>query len=161
MSDTEAGIGKRGRTGVAPVPVPKTVDEAVAGDSGPDMDAEGVGNLKPEHEFVLDFVDARGRRWNGTFRSHVLTVRDRIQVGATRARLAGGVAPVALDAETLTLLEVLAHLAVAVDDCPPWFDDTLSLYAQDVLGAVYKEVASHERRFWGAKPEGEGAGARP
>ena len=55
-----------------------------------------------------------------------------------------------IDGATLNLLEMQAHLAVAIDDCPEWAADLGSLYDVGVVAAIYKEVASHEAGFWGA-----------
>ena len=54
-----------------------------------------------------------------------------------------------VDAATLNLLEMQAHLAVALDDAPPWASDLGELYDVGVVAAIYREVASHEARFWG------------
>jgi len=123
-------------------------------DAGPGNDNKGAKGILPDHEFVLDFLDRRGRKWSGRFKVHALTIRDRMTIGVTRGRLAQGVSVQALDSATLEQLEVQSHLAVAVDESPPWWSaimDGRDAYAFDVLGAVYEEVAKHERRFWGAE----------
>jgi hypothetical protein len=129
---------------------------AAATEAGPGNDAKGAKGTPPDHEWVLDFTDRRGRKWSGKFKAHALTIRDRMTVGVTRGRLAQGVPLQSLDNGTLEQLEVQAHLAVAIDDAPPWWNavmDGKDAYAFDVLGAVYEEVAKHERRFWGAEPK--------
>ena len=131
------------------VPVTPTAEQAVT-QTGPDNDKVGADGCGPEHTFTLDYTDARGRKWSGEFRCHVLTIRERAQVGLVRSQLCAGMAPLGLDASTLDLLEMQAHLAVALDTAPDWASDLGSLHDPAVLAAIYGEVASHEARFHGA-----------
>src|SRR3990167_6221362 len=61
--------------------------------------------VERQHSFALDFRDTRGRRWHGDFTSHVLSVRERIQVGALRAQLLAGAPSSAVDEFTSDLVE--------------------------------------------------------
>jgi hypothetical protein len=131
------------------VPVTPTAEQAVT-QTGPDNDKVGADGCGPEHTFTLDYTDARGRKWSGEFRCHVLTIRERAQVGLVRAQLSAGMAPIGLDAATLDLLEMQAHLAVALDSAPDWARDLGGLHDPAVLGVIYAEVAGHEARFHGA-----------
>ena len=139
---------RKSKTGPS-IPVTPTA-EAAATTIGPDNDNVGADGCGPEHTFTLDYTDRRGRKWSGEFRSHVLTIRERAQVGMVRAQLAAGMAPIGLDAATLDLLEMQAHLAVALDTAPDWASDLGGLHDPAVLGAIYGEVAGHEARFHGA-----------
>jgi hypothetical protein len=141
---------KKSKTGV-PVPEIPTAEEVVEILSGPPVDNLGAdGVIKPEYEFELDFKCVRGRMWSGRFKCHVLTIRERAQVGLIRSRMATGMSPLSMDGSTIDLLEMQAHLAVALDDAPDWAGDLGGLHDPSVLGAIYKEVASHEARFWGS-----------
>lgn len=134
--------------------------ESTIGLSGPDLDSEGVGGLVPNHSFNFRFTDRRGRTWSGSFKAHVLTTREKVQVGLLRAQLAGNAPVEALDAVTYNLLEMVSFLDVALDSKPTWADDLLELHEMGVLRALYEEVANYEARFHGAvpaaAPEGDG-----
>lgn len=134
----------------------KEAVSAVQAPSGPENDAKGRGVLK-DHQFDLEYVDGRGYLWTGRFKCHALTYKERIEVGLIRSRMSGGVPPHLLDATTSNLLEMLAHLAVAMDDGPPWARDLEALHDPAVAIAIYKEVLAHEERFHGAGPGGTGA----
>jgi hypothetical protein len=126
------------------IPDIPTAATVVSNLHAPEKDVVG-----PEHTFAVDHTDDRGTRWSGTFRCHVLTIRERTQVGIVRSRLSLGTSPLLLDPTTIDLLEMQAHLAVALDAKPDWADDFGNLHDPGVLIAVYKEVASHEARFHG------------
>jgi hypothetical protein len=138
-------------------PALKEAVAAVQAPLGPENDSKGKGVLK-DHEFDLEYVDGRGYLWSGQFKCHALTYKERIDVGLIRSRMSGGVPPHLLDATTSNLLEMLAHLAVAVDAGPPWARDMEAIHDPAVVVAIYKEVLAHEERFHGAGPGGAGAG---
>lgn len=127
---------------------------------GPDNDKVGSDGLSDVREFDFDHTDRRKRRWAGRFRVRILTIRDRLAVGLTKAQLANGVPFQTLDPSTANLLEMLAHLSVAVEVGPPWWKP-LELRAFDVLMAVYAEVSSYEERFWGLQREEAPSPAEP
>jgi hypothetical protein len=139
----------------------ETLTEAAAV-SGPANDRKGANGVPPGHSFSLDFVDNRGYRWEGTFKFHVLNTREKINVGLVKSRLSGGVAAHLLDSITSHMLEMLAWLAVALDEAPDWAsgDALETLYDPGVIEAIYKEVAEHEARFHGtaAVPSSESGG---
>ena len=143
-----SGIGPAARRARKSATSPEVPTIPTAADAasllGPANDKVGADGCGPEHTFTLDFTDQRGRKWTGEFRCHVLTIRERAQVGLVRSQLCAGMAPVALDASTLDLLEMQAHLAVALDTAPDWASDLGGLHDPGVLAAIYGEVASHE-----------------
>ena len=159
-SVVEIGAVKRRREG--PPPVPKSNGDtsptgvtvasppAVTKPFGPDHDNIGADSVKAKHAFDLDYTDQRGYHWSGKFRCHVLTIRERAAVGLTRSKLTANTPPEMIDASTLNILEMQAHLALALDDAPEWANELGEIYDVGVLGAIYQEVASHEARFWGA-----------
>lgn len=126
-----------------------------------------------DHEFDLDFTDGRGRRWEGHFKCHAITYKERIDIGLIRSRMSGGVAPHLLDINTSNMLEALAHLAVALDEGPEWAKDLEQLHDPAVVIAIYREVLNHEERFHGTRSSeagseddgapgaGDGAGGPP
>ena len=148
------GRASRAETGVSVPPVPTleaAVSAARASTSGPMQDRIGADGIGPEREFTLDYLDQRGRKWAGDFKVRVLTIKDTVQLGLVKARLAGGIPLTHLDGDTAYTLEVLAHLSVAIVASPPWAKDLLALHDAGVIGAIYEEVAKYEARFRGTK----------
>lgn len=129
--------------------------------TGPEDDGRGADGLLPKHDFDFDYTDRRGRRWVGHFAAHVLTYRERIQVGLIRSNLAANTPPSSLDPATADLLEMIAFLQVSLDDYPDWAspDKLLDLYDWLVVAMLFKEVSDYEDRFHGPDDGGSGAGA--
>ena len=154
----KSGIGpasRRAQTGIEVPDVP-SIDVAKAMEDGAENDRYGANGVPLVVPFDLDYVDARKRRWTGTFKFRALSVREKLQVGLTRARLAGGLSPASLDPGTNQILEVLAHLAVALVETPEWAKDLSKVHDEGVLATLYEEAARHERRFHGAVDENAG-----
>lgn len=146
---------ERAGTGVdvpAVPPLAEAVSAARASTNGPMQDRTGADGEGPERDFTLNYVDKRGRAWVGDFKVRVLTIKDTVQLGLTKARLAGGIPLTHLDPDTAYTLEVLAHLSVCIVASPPWAKDLFALHDAGVIGAIYEEVATYEARFHGAKP---------
>ena len=143
---------------VADPPSLKDARAAVTAASGPGNDRVGAGGVTKTHVFDLDYLDKRGRKWDGQFKCHALTIREKAQVGLTRAQLSAGVPPHMIDVFTGNLLEMLAHCAIALDDAPKWATKLEELHDPAVIEAIYKEVAAHEARFHGAKFGADGGG---
>ena len=131
--------------------------KAVRGLTGELHDKVGKRGLEPSFTVEIEHVDDRGYIWRATVKAHVLTARERVQKGLIRARMANGVAPHLLDIETGNILEVAAHLSMAIDHGPAWLNDPLELYDFSPAIAVYDEVAMYEARFRGAIDEGPGS----
>jgi len=119
---------------------------------GPANDAIGAGGVLKDAAFDLEFIDKRGYRWSGAFKCHAITYKERIDIGLIRSRLSGGVPVHLLDVNTANLLEMLSHLAVAIDEGPSWAKDLEKLHDPSVVIAIYEEVVAHEERFHGARP---------
>ena len=148
-----SGIGAAGRAAAAIEKVEGIDPEKAVKPNMPGPEADGIGSkgLGPEWAFQLDYDDQRGHKWTGEFKAKVLSTRDRITVGLTKARMANGISSGMLDPQTDSLLEVLAHLTVAIVARPPWAADLTAIYDQGVLGAIYSEVVRYEGRFHGAE----------
>ena len=141
-------------TGIEPQEQPSPAEtaktaKAKRGDLNDDKGANGVDS---ETTFDLDYTDRRGHHWSGSFDTHILTINEQVQVGATRARLAGGLSPDMLDQATLDVLEMQAHLAVAITRSPEWAKELHNFRDIWLLRAIYKEVLTHEQSFWGTGP---------
>jgi len=117
-------------------------------------DDKGVGDVTDTYTFELDYEDQRGYHWQGSFTTHVLTIRERAAVGMTRAKMLGGMQASTLDQQTLNIFEMQAHLAISLQEAPDWAQELPHLRDVGVLVAIYAEVASHEARFWGVESSG-------
>ena len=145
---SEAAIGTRARKARTQRNVNVVEPIEPAKKLGPEHDNQGVDGLSPHHTFDLDYVDRRGYHWTGRFRCNVLNIRERASVGLTRSRLTANTPANVIDPATLNILEMQAHLAVALDECPDWAEALGDLYDVSVIGEIYREVASHEANFW-------------
>lgn len=146
------GRKKKERGGFVATPAPSgpSVQEAVKAvqaPDGPSQDHVGKGGVPKEHDFDLEYLDSRGRKWMGRFSCHVLSFRERINVGLVKSRLANGASPHQLDISTSNLLEALAHLTIALDNGPDWAQDLEGIHDPGVVIEIYKEVLDHEQRF--------------
>jgi hypothetical protein len=128
--------------------VEKKIDEAV----NPGSSEEKPESVKREHTFQVD-VESRmmGKRYVGTFTNQILTPKMELQVGTIRSQLLAG-ASSNVDMDTALLCEKIAHLRVSLAKKPKDFDP-YECEDREILDAVYREVASHEARFWGRTPE--------
>lgn len=101
-----------------------------------------------EYEFNLDFVDRRKKRWSGTFRSQILSIRQERARGILAAKMAGGVPFESLDPVTQNVNHMLAHLAMSLTLRPPWAEKIEELVELDVLQAIYAEVQAHVAHYF-------------
>lgn len=101
------------------------------------------------YTFTLRHTDARGKLWEGTFTSKILTIGERQLMGVMRSRYQGGTPLEALDAQTAEINLQLAHLSYALVDYPRWAEKLRDLNDPGVVNAIYREVASHEAFFLG------------
>lgn len=140
--------------------VPSVAEARSISHSGSDRDAEGAGGLPASRTFTFETSDRRGRRWGGSFTTHVLTYRENIEMGVTMSALAGGVPIGSLPDETALLIEMISYLSIAVDDCPKWAENLERIRDTRVVAALYEEVASYEASFHGADAERARTGDR-
>ena len=148
MSEAAIGTSARKKRTQKKIKVVEPAPVSPGGKAGPENDNRGITGLSPFHSFDLDFTDRRGYRWEGRFKCHVLTIKERAAVGLTRSRLTVNTPANVIDPATLNILEMQAHLAVALDECPDWANSLGDLYDVAVISEIYREVASHEANFW-------------
>ena len=104
-------------------------------------------NKNPYH-FNFKWKDARGKKWEGDFVTHMPTVRDLQNAGVLESKLNGGMPVHSIDNVTAELNFVLARLQYVLDERPNWFKDPFSIIdGSDLIQAVYAEVASFELFF--------------
>ena len=119
---------------------------------------DSVGDkTKPEYTFHLCYETSGGRVYEGTFTNHILTNTQRAQVSVVAARLRQGMPYEAFDPITNMWIDQMSHLAVSLplDDRPEWARDLGALYDDDVVGAIFREVSSHEDTFHGRSEDQE------
>ncbi len=155
MADQNEKLGRKNRATVIDSPeIPSTAELRSTTrllKSGPDFDKEGKDGLPNKHSFEVRYEDKqRGLVWEGSFKAHVLTVNNQIQLAIVKSRLLNGVSPLSVDLDTGMLVDMIAHLTVALDDAPPWAKELTAIYDPQVLAAIYKEVIEYEGRFRGA-----------
>ena len=114
-----------------------------------------------EYAFKFRHVTPRGHVYVGEFTNKILTLFEKQQVKVTKARMAGGVPVAALDAVIWDLNERIAHMTFSLIDRPDWAQELTEIYDEDVIYALYEEVASHEARFFGRKPDNRESAGTP
>jgi hypothetical protein len=104
---------------------------------------------EPEYTFDLNYIDARGKAWTGTFTNKILTRRERRQVGIMRSMLVSGRPYESLDLGTRDDALIDAHLAVSLTQKPKWAEKLDDLHDFRIAQAIYEEVLAHEAHFLG------------
>lgn len=124
----------------------------------PEVDAEKDPRSHNPYAFNFDWVDPRGRRWEGRFITHMPTPRDLMQAGVMQARMLGSTPRESVDVFTEEIAYIVSRLSFVLDERPSWFADPLSMVdAVPLLQQIYTEVASFEAFFRRhGKTEGEG-----
>lgn len=102
-----------------------------------------------EYTFKLNYTDGRGKVWNGEFTNKILSIKERQLVGALRSQYSGGLPVESLDALTVEMNLMLAHMAYSLTAKPKWADNLRDLEDVALVQAIYGEVASHEAIFFG------------
>lgn len=117
-----------------------------------------------QHTFTVDvYSEEDDRRYQGTFTTKKMSIRDMGQLGVRTSQLCGGLhydpsAPgQGLDFTTYRINNMMAQVEVSIVKAPDWWNlDTLTDLA--VLSAVYKEVADFEATFRRSGKADRGAG---
>jgi len=105
--------------------------------------------LLEDFTFEIDWADPRGKVWKGKFVNRILSGQQISQVGAMKARMAGGVPWDSLDEYTSDHNEKLSHLTFSLIERPSWAKNLGELKYKDLLDAIYQEVSLHEATFSG------------
>jgi hypothetical protein len=116
------------------------------------------------HTFNLDFYSEDSqRRYQGTFTTKKLTIKDMTRMSVRKVQLCGGMHydPASpgqgLDFATFQINGMIAHLEIALVEYPKWWNlDELTDI--EVLSKVHEEVVSFENNFpvRGKAPAAEG-----
>jgi hypothetical protein len=118
------------------------------------------------HTFSIDYYsEVEDRRYQGTFTSKKLSIKDMTQLGVRRTQLCGGLhySPETpghgLDIDTYNINGMIAQLEISLIKFPDWWNlDQLTDF--EVLSEVYKEVISFENNFSGSRDRAAGPGPR-
>lgn len=102
-----------------------------------------------KYTFNIEYKDARGKVWKGQFTNKILSIHERQQVGIMRSMLGAGQPVSSLDALTVELNLMVAHMSYSLTEKPQWAENLRSLEDPAVLQAIYTEVDSHESFFLG------------
>lgn len=117
--------------------------------------------------FSIDYVsDQDDFRYTGNFTTKKLSIADMAALGVRKTQLNGGyhysegTPGMGVDAETDDFNAMIAHLEIALQDFPVWWDLS-NISDIDLLGKVFQEVISHENSFLERRrrtdPTGEGS----
>lgn len=135
----------------ASVPELKSASELAADIQGkntkPELEIADDPKDQKEYTFEFSFQNRRGKRWKGTFINRILSIRQKQQVKVLKAQLSGCLPVQSLDADIWALNEIIAHMTISLIKRPDWADELTDLYDEELLEALYKEVASHEAFF--------------
>ncbi|OGD36831.1 hypothetical protein A2V94_07005 [Candidatus Atribacteria bacterium RBG_16_35_8] len=104
---------------------------------------------KDIYPFHFKWTSKRGQVFEGDFVNKILSIKDQMGVGVLRAKLAGNTPIESLDAFTVQLNMMVAHLTISLIEKPEWAKDLRDLKYADLLESLYSEVASHEATFFG------------
>lgn len=108
------------------------------------------------YPFSFEYRDARGKIWIGQFTNKILSIHERQQVGVMRSMLGGGQPVQSLDALTVELNLMVAHMTYSLTEKPQWAQNLRNLDDPQLLQAIFTEVDSHETFFLGW-PSAEGS----
>ena len=101
-------------------------------------------------EFKLDWKSGSGRRYQGTFRVRIASVRDHMVIGGHAATFRGGMPVTALDQSTIDLSEMVGTIQTVIEAVgypPDWFKNIPEIHDITVIEMLYAEVSSHWASF--------------
>lgn len=125
-----------------PTPAP-TKPKVEIRDVTPEGASATVSKIKYEQSFILDYVDADGKRWHGEFTCKRLTIGDIARRGVEKARLNMGEN---VDIMTDEINHRIAHCIVSLVKFPEWFEP-MNMYDLEILYAVYGRAVEFHNSF--------------
>lgn len=132
----------------------EAVSKAVEKPAEPKLDDP---RLQREYTFPFRFVDGAGRVYEGTFTNKILGRGEKQGVAVLNARFSNGLPQESFAVHDRMLNRAMAHMTFSLIQRPKWADNLLDLDDDDLVFALYEEVAQHEERFRG-RPSPAGAG---
>lgn len=109
--------------------------------------------------FSFEFTDKRGKLWAGSFTNKILDLGEQQAAAALQSRFTDGVPLESLYPDLRLLNRAVAHMVYSLTDAPTWAKDLRKLKDPAVVYALWKEVSSHEARYFRleeAEEAGEG-----
>jgi hypothetical protein len=120
--------------------------EAMLAEEEPQINEDKCKDIYPFH---FKWISKRGQLFEGDFVNKILSIKDQMCVGVLRAKLASNTPIESLDAFTVQLNMMVAHLTISLIEKPEWAKDLRDLKYADLIEYLYSEVASHEATFFG------------
>ena len=105
--------------------------------------------LKKQYTFPFDWTDGRGHKWQGDFKNQILTIGERQLVAIMDATLRNGLPFEAFGPLDRTVSRAVAHMTYSLKSKPSWAKDLRTVTDEELILALYEEVASHEARVHG------------
>jgi hypothetical protein len=98
------------------------------------------------HEFDIDYEDAQGKKYKGSFVVHRPTIGEKIKIDVLDSRLRQGEA---LGPASWNLTYSLATLMVVVDEAPKWFKTAPGqIYDYDLLSEIFTQYITWANQFF-------------
>jgi len=113
--------------------------------------------FKERYTFKFRWDNGRGDIKSGTFINKILSLHEKNSlVDILRARLCGSLAYEAISPLSNEINFIRAWCQFSLEEKPKWAEDLGALTSEDLIQALYQEVASHEACFHGREePKGK------
>lgn len=109
------------------------------------------------YPFQFEYKDDNGKVWKGGFVNHALNIGTKGRVGIAFSALNGGQPISSIPSDTLLSHRAIAHMTFSLKERPPWAKNLATLFDEEIIYALFAEVAEHERVFHGrAAAPGDG-----
>lgn len=113
--------------------------------------------MQLEYSFDFTWTSGAGKKFKGRFTNKVLTLGQKMKVGVVRGRRQAGTPIDCLSPMVIELIYILTWLEESLTHRPPWAQDLQSLHDEELVQAIFDQIAEHERIFHGrTKPAAEG-----
>lgn len=107
--------------------------------------------LKKKYKFQFDWTDGAGRKWQGDFTNEILNIGEKGLVAIMDATLRNGMVFDAFGPLDKAMFRAVAHMSYSLKGTKPsWAKDLRNdITDEELILALYEEVASHEAEFHG------------
>lgn len=134
-------------------PEPTSVLKEAVAEAAKPLETKVAEEADPRHErewtFNFDWVDGRGKRWQGEFTNKILSIGEQQNAAILQAKLCGGMPFDSIDPQTRNVNHAISHMTYSLQSVPDWAADLRRLEDPGLIVALYMEVASHEAKFFG------------
>jgi len=124
------------------------------------MEKKQLSNI---HSFIVNYTNAQGQDFSGTFVVHRPTLGETMRIGVKAAQDLGGMSNV--DIVSSMVAQMIATLEIVIDTHPEWWKPR-ELRELEVLQIVYEKYTDYLREFQTSTKSkhqgtGEGPGLQP